>query len=258
MSLTPERRRELTAILFLAAGVFLGLSLLPTSITGPIGSAFGSFLWRWLGLGAALIPVALLAVGLIGFGWLARVDTWRVSVLGGGLVVLVPFGIGVAVGIEAVSELPPSYDQWVLKHRLVGLAPAFLSVTVIGAVGTAGAVIAGALGISVLTLSTFGWHPLRRLHRQAWGAVRSNPAGIREFGHLRPAVEDGSVASTKRAADKSKRVAPAPPTDRDSSSEEEQAFITEAAIKPFPVNLLEEPSAGTGPWKGSRKGARKT
>ncbi len=242
---STRRRRELTAILFLAAGVFLGLSLLPTSITGPLGGAFGSYLWRWLGLGAALIPVALLTVGLIGFGWLARVDTWRVSVLGGGLVVLVPFGIGIAVGLEAVSDLPPSYDQWVLKHRLVGLAPAFLAVTAIGAVGTAGAVIVGALGISVLTLSTFGWHPLRRLHRQAPGAVKHDPAGIWGFGEPHRAVEDRSVAPTPTlgAAGKPKLAAPAPGEDRDDSVQEEQAFITEAAIEPFPVDLLDEPSA---------------
>ena len=245
MTLTPERRRELTAILFLAAGVFLGLSLLPTSITGPLGGAVGSYLWYGLGLGAALIPVVLLTVGMIGFGWLARVDTWRVSVLGGGLVVLVPFGIGIAVGLEAVSDLPPSYDQWVLKHRLVGMAPAFLSVTVIGAVGTAGAVIVGVIGVSVLTLSTFGWHPLRRLQRRAPGAVKNGPPHIREFGEPQRAVEERSGAPTPRVVRESKPAPPSPNAERNDSAPEEQAFITEAAIKPFPVDLLDEPPADT-------------
>ncbi len=160
---------------------------------------------------------------------------------------LVPFGIGIAVGLEAVSDLPPSYDQWALKHRLVGLAPAFLAVTVIGAVGTAGAVIVGALGISVLTLSTFGWHPLRRLDGQAPGAVKRDPAGVREFGAPRRAVEERSGASTPAPpAPPGPPGPPTPPGPREGgndSVQEEQAFITEAAIKPFPVDLLDGPPA---------------
>ena len=89
MRLTPERRRELKAILALAVGVFIGLSLLPTALTGPLGRSFGSLLWKTLGLGSALIPVLLIGMGLAGFGWLAHLDLRRTAILFGGLVLLV-------------------------------------------------------------------------------------------------------------------------------------------------------------------------
>ncbi len=130
MGLTPDRRRELTAILSLAAGVFLGLSLLPISLTGPVGSAIGSLLWKSLGVGSALLPLLLLVLGLARFGWLRRLDQRRTAVLMGGLVILVPFTVAIAMGIENIRDHRPNYFDWCTGLKIVGIAPVFIAVTV--------------------------------------------------------------------------------------------------------------------------------
>ena len=188
-----------------------------------------------MGLGAALIPVALLIASSIGFGWLRNVDTRRMAILLGGLVVLVPLGIGIAIGLESASDLPPSYDAWELKHRLVGLVPAYMAVALTGLVGTAGAVIVGLMSVSALTISTVGWHPLRRLKRRESAAVREKRDYEATFQHSE--TEEPEHFSDAGAPPPAKKA-------RESTASEEQAFITEAAIKPFPIDLLEKPSPG--------------
>ncbi|MGD2135893.1 MAG: hypothetical protein PVF27_07020, partial [Gemmatimonadales bacterium] len=93
--MTERHRRELIAIVSLLVGVFLALTLLPWDITGAFGRFVGRQLWTALGLGAAILPILGLAVGLVGFGRFRRLDVMRVAVLFGGLVVLVPYAIAV-------------------------------------------------------------------------------------------------------------------------------------------------------------------
>jgi len=244
VGLTPNRRRELTAILSLAAGVFLGLSLLPTSLTGPLGRVVGSLLWKSLGLGSTLIPLLLLMVGIVRFGWLRSIDAPRVAILLGGLVILVPFGIALGVGLEVSTDLPASYDDWAARHKIVGFVPAFLAVTASGVVGTAGAVIAGVLGLSALTLSTVGWHPLRRLRRSESRAVKEKR--VYEAAFTAPDVPDtaGPEVQAKLKAPliarKKKKRPEAKPVTADDEGYE-QAFISDRAISPFPYELLDEP-----------------
>ena len=73
MALKPRHRQELLAIGALLAGVFVALTMLPWDVTGPVGRLFGGFLWRFLGLGAALIPIYGIAAGMSGFG---RLPSW--------------------------------------------------------------------------------------------------------------------------------------------------------------------------------------
>jgi S-DNA-T family DNA segregation ATPase FtsK/SpoIIIE len=163
MALMPRHRRELLAIVALLVGVFFGLALLPTDVTGPAGRVAGRVLWKGFGAGAALLPVLGLTVALAGFGRLPGLDLRRATILFSGLVFLVPFAIAIALQVRSTVDLPPSYDEWTLQQRLVGLIPALLAIGATSAVGTAGAVIAGLVALSALTLVTVDWHPFRHL-----------------------------------------------------------------------------------------------
>ncbi len=163
MPLTPRHRRELVATVALLVGVFIGLSLLPANVTGPVGRAAGRFLWQSLGLGAAMLPLLGIALGLAGFGALGAIEPWRVAILFAGLLLLVPFALGILLDLRHVTDLPPDYAQWGVGLKLVGLGPALLTVGVASSVGAAGAVILWLLGLSGLTIVTLDWHPLRRL-----------------------------------------------------------------------------------------------
>ncbi len=163
MPFTSRHRHDLLAIVALLLGIFVGLSLLPLGLTGPLGSSAGRSLWNYLGFGAVLIPVLGLSVALAGFGRLPALSLWRAAALCGGLIILVPFAIGVGMGISSIADLPPSYEDWSVSERLVGLVPALLAVGVTATVGTAGAVIVGLIALSGLTMTTLDWHPFKRL-----------------------------------------------------------------------------------------------
>ena len=70
--MTPEHRRHFGAVAALAAGLFLGLTLIPAVPTGPLGSGLGAFCWRALGAGAVGLPLLGLGLGLAGFDRLPR------------------------------------------------------------------------------------------------------------------------------------------------------------------------------------------
>ena len=72
MELEQRHRQELLAIVFLLAGIFLALTLLPLDVTGPLGRGIGRFFWTYLGSGAALLPIAGFGLALAGFGGVAR------------------------------------------------------------------------------------------------------------------------------------------------------------------------------------------
>jgi S-DNA-T family DNA segregation ATPase FtsK/SpoIIIE len=163
MPLTPRHHQELVAIVALLVGVFIGLTLLPFDLTGPAGRALGPFLWQYLGLGAALLPLLGIGVGLAGFGRFGGFEPRRVAVLFVGLVPLVPFAIAVMLGIRHASDVPPEYSQWTATQQLVGIGPAWLAAAVTSRIGAAGAVIVLLLALSGLTIVTLDWHPFRRL-----------------------------------------------------------------------------------------------
>ncbi|MBI2071842.1 MAG: DNA translocase FtsK [Gemmatimonadetes bacterium] len=171
MPLSPRHRRELIAIVALLVGVFVGLTLLPLDLTGPAGRALGRFLWQYLGAGAAVIPILGIALGLAGFGRLGATELWRVAVLFGGLILLVPYALAIVLGVRLATDVPPDYAQWTAAHRLVGVAPALLAAGVTSVIGTAGAVIVLLLALSGLTIVTLDWHPFRKLAGAAAGAA---------------------------------------------------------------------------------------
>ena len=156
--MNAKARQELIGIGALVLGLFLGLTLLRLPITGSWGDHIGSLLWQLLGVGALLLPLLGLVWALAAFGRLGTLSAGRAAALGGGLVLLLPYGIGIASGPP--WAFPPDYAAWSRTQHLVGAVPAFLAETVHQAVGTAGGALVGLFALSALGILTIGWHPL--------------------------------------------------------------------------------------------------
>ncbi len=193
--MTEDARRRLGAVSALVAGLFVGLTLLPLPLTGPVGRWIGLSLWHYLGLGALGLPLLGVGLGLAGFERMGRLDMKRTAILVAGLSVLAPYLVGV---VAQVSHADLDYDvaHRSLAARAAGLWPGFLAELVAGRIGIAGAVLLGFLALSALTLVTFAWHPLQRLERSAPGPRRaSSDAGFdrRDAGRDRDPVSGRSA-----------------------------------------------------------------
>src|SRR6266704_239099 len=164
--MNPKARQELVGIAALLVGFFLGLTLLPVPLTGSWGRAMGAALWQLFGVGAIVVPILGVGWALAAFERLGALSWGRAAVLGAGLILLVPYGIAVGIG----PVVPPDYTSWTRSERLVGLFPAFLANGVVGAIGTAGAVLAGLFALSARGVVTIGWHPLTLLRQREQGA----------------------------------------------------------------------------------------
>jgi S-DNA-T family DNA segregation ATPase FtsK/SpoIIIE len=174
--MSTEARRRLGAITALVLGLFVGLTLLPIPITGPVGRDMGHGLWQILGAGALGIPLLGVGLALAGFDRLGSLDMKRSAVLIVGLSVLIPFLVGVLARVGP-ADFDLDVGQRTFTARLVGVLPGFLARTVAGKVGVAGAVLLGFLALSALTLATFAWHPLQRLERGGGAGKRGSGEG---------------------------------------------------------------------------------
>src|SRR3954451_21910439 len=170
--MSSDSRRRLGAITALVVGLFVGLTLLPFPLTGPIGHSLGETLWGWLGAGALGIPLLGLGLALAGFERLGTLDMKRSAFLIIGLSLLLPYLAGV-LGRVTIFDL----DNRRLLGRLVGAIPGFFAVEIPQGIGPAGAVLVGFLALSALTLATFAWHPLQRLERHAPEGSKPAPTG---------------------------------------------------------------------------------
>src|SRR5204862_7869865 len=117
------------------------------------------------------------------FDRLGALSWGRAATVGAGLVLLIPYGI--AIGIR--PTFPPDYANWTRTERLVGLFPGFLANGLEGAIGTAGAVLAGLFALSALGIVTVGWHPLTLLRQRATRKVQRDAA--RETGNEKRETE---------------------------------------------------------------------
>jgi len=154
--MSEEGRRHLGAIVALVLGSFLGLTLLPVHLTGPLGEWLGRALWRTLGLGALGLPLLGLGLGLAGFDRLPRLDMKRAAILATGLALLLPFLIGVLVRYQP-------YGPEDVAARVTGWVPGFFAYYTVEAIGVAGGVLLGFALLCALTIGTIAWHPLGRL-----------------------------------------------------------------------------------------------
>lgn len=181
------------------------MSLLPADLTGRAGAALSHFLWQYLGLGAWFIPVLGMALSLAGFGRLGRLSLSDVALFFGGLVVLVPFGLAVALGLGTGADFPASYASWTPAQKMVGVLPAALASSAVAVVGTAGAVTLWLIALSALTLVTLDWHPFRklsRLERPSQGGperpAESAEPGEEDWEVITPAVSSEAKAGFEK------------------------------------------------------------
>ena len=256
--MSTDSRRRLGAITALVAGLFVGLTLLPLPLTGPVGASLGHALWQLLGAGALGIPLLGVGLALAGFDRLAGLDMKRSAVLIVGLSVLVPYLVGVLTQVRH-TDLDLDVAQRSLSARAVGVLPGFFAEAIATRIGVAGAVLAGFLALSALTLATFAWHPLQRLER---GGIAD---GNGEGGEVGPDLQEAPAEERRRR----KRVVPAlvaagnaepepeepePPADRAKARKEKErkpkkppgdgvAAIDEESALP-PVDILTEPPPG--------------
>src|SRR5436190_1943633 len=168
--MNPKARQELIGIAALLVGFFLGLTLLPIGLTGSWGRSIGATLWQWFGVGAIVIPVFGVIWALAAFDRLGALSWGRVAMLGAGLIILIPYGIAVAIG-PAFSAA--DYENWTRTERLVGFVPGLLAKSVDGAIGPVGAVLEGLFALSALGILTVGWHTLTMLRHREKGDGRS-------------------------------------------------------------------------------------
>ncbi len=160
----PEDRRRFSAVAALVLGIFLGLTLVPSIPTGPVGQGLGGFLWRMLGAGAVGLPLLGLGLALAGFDRAGRLDMKRVGALVSGLTVLVPFSIGVATRVASED-----FADWPLRARATGWLAGFAARGVIETIGQPGGFLLAFLALTGLTLATLAWHPLHRLEKKMDG-----------------------------------------------------------------------------------------
>ncbi len=163
--MTPDARRRLGALTALVFGLFVGLTLVPLPVTGPVGAYVGHSLWQYLGAGAIGIPLLGVGLALAGFDRLGGLDMKRSALLIVGLSVLIPYIVGVVTHVRP-SDLDLDVADRSPAARAVGVIPGFFSDMISTRIGVAGAVLVGFLALSALTLATFAWHPLQRLERK--------------------------------------------------------------------------------------------
>ena len=201
-----KARQELIGIAAVLVGLFLGLTLLPLSLTGSWGRAIGGTLWQLFGLGAVVLPVLGIGWALAAFERLGTLSWGRAASLGAGLILLIPYWIAIAIG----PAFPADYAHWTRTQRLVGLFPGFLANSVEGVVGTAGAVLIGLFALSALGVFTVGWHPLTMLRQRERSAVRGEREDFARASVKREPPEEATVPRAADRAPRTKKSAPPP------------------------------------------------
>ena len=226
-----KARQELIGIGALAAGLFLGLTLLPWHITGDWGERVGRLLWHGVGAGAVLIPILGVGWALAAFDRLGTLSWLRAAALGAGLILLLPFTIGV-VGRVEMRFLPTDYGLWTTSQMLIGRLPAWVGAGVVSAVGTAGGVLVGLFALSALGILTIGWHPLVALRtREAAAAKRDGGWGMGDA--VKTVRREERATETKVVTPKKPKPASPPPPSRIPRAAPAGALIP-------PIDLLNE------------------
>ena len=240
--MTEEARRRLGAVAALVGGLFLGLTLLPFPLTGPIGSGIGRLLWKGFGAGAIGVPLLGFGLALSGFNRTPRVSMKQAALLLGGLSFLVPYFIGVLTRVTAQAFDPP-LEQWSLTARAIGVLPGFVATAVYNLVGFAGGLLLGFLALSALTLLTLAWHPLRRLEGVTAGSEpeEAPPLPTAKARHeLPPPPEDNEIferpAKERREKEREKKPRKAPARVAAANGAEEEAGLPS-------VDLLTQPAS---------------
>jgi DNA segregation ATPase FtsK/SpoIIIE, S-DNA-T family len=215
----PEHRRELAGVGLLALALFILLALVPArallgdrlasgNLLGVVGGAFQSGSVALLGLAVVLLPLLVGVAGVWIGRWTSGERALRLTVLGGGLLLLLPTFL-------AVLPVDPVWAGWV-GVTLAGPLRAGL-----GGFGTGLLVV---VLFVLLSMATLGWNPLVapgrwgvKAGREGWAFLVDWLEGRREALTRNQASDAGSGADegptpARRSGEESDPVeAPAPP-----------------------------------------------
>jgi len=181
--LSQKQQRDIAAAGLLALGLFLLASLIPVSVLGtkgvewfPSGNVMGVVgetvrlvLTTIAGIAAFFIPGLLLLGGLRVSEWLSVRWAIRFSILMGGLLLIVPIGLGI------LGQDREMVGRW------GGLAGPFL----VTAFGVPGATLLVVLLIVTLSVGTTGWNPIGSLARgmaRGTGVMARGARGLFSMG----------------------------------------------------------------------------
>ena len=159
--LSQKQQRDIMAVGLLALALFLLAALIPVSVfgsrggewfpsgnmVGMVGDTLQRVLNTLLGIAAFFLPLLFLLGGLRASEWLSAGWTARLSILVGGLLLIVPIGLGI---------LSPD-------GQLKGWWGELASPPLMTAFGVPGAVGFTLLLLVMLSVGTLGWNPLRSL-----------------------------------------------------------------------------------------------
>ncbi len=170
MILSGGQRRDISALGLFALAIFLLASLVPVAVIGargatwfPSGNMMGGMvgaasrrgLTGILGVSAFLVPVLVALAGFHMGDWLSKGRAARLSVLVGGLMIVLP------VGLQVLS----------LGELSVGLWGGWVGPLLTTALGSLGAVLLITLVLVALSVGTLGWNPIHSLaHGMAQGS----------------------------------------------------------------------------------------
>ena len=181
--LSQKQQRDIAAAGLLALGLFLLASLIPVSVLGtrgvewfPSGNVMGvvgetvrRVLTTIVGIAAFFIPGLLLLGGLRVSEWLSVRWAIRFSILMGGLLLIVPIGLGI---LDQDGETVGRWGE---------LAGPFL----VTAFGVPGAILLVGLLLVTLSVGTIGWNPIGSLARgmaQGTGMIARGARGLFSMG----------------------------------------------------------------------------
>ena len=173
--LTREQQREILALGLLALALLVLLSLLPTEWLGPrgddwfpsgnmvgmVGGAIRGLLGAFLGVTAYLVPALLTFGALRVGGWLSEDRMARLSLLSGGLLVLLPVFLWIVLA-------DPAAAGWLGVH---------LGDPVMALMGWLGGLLLVVVAFAMLCTAALGWNPFRLVVRGALALTRALGAG---------------------------------------------------------------------------------
>ena len=181
--LSQKQQRDIAVAGLWALGLFLLLALIPVSVFGlrgaewfPSGNMMGvvgetvrSVLTTLVGITAFLIPGLLILGALRVSGWLSVGWTARLSILMGGLLLIVPAGLGI------LGQDVETGGRW----------GQFAGPSLVTAFGVPGAMLLVLLVLVTLSVGTIGWNPIGSLARgmaQGTGVMARGARGLFSIG----------------------------------------------------------------------------
>lgn len=180
-------QRVLWALALILLSILLALSLIPVSllgnagsqlfqhgnIVGRVGATLATAGWAAFGLASVLTPFFPAAAAAALLGRLDRPRALRLTILFGGLLLLVPMGI---YTIARPLDGQPGAAGWI--GRALG-AP------LLGAVGWVGAILVITFALAAVLVATIGWDPIKSFSGARTSLANASRTGLRFVVWLR-------------------------------------------------------------------------